>query len=344
MKFICQLSGISCHVSGFTGAGMVPATAGYVHPAHFLPVSRIAAIAASFSASPSAFSPEDAQLLASCLLHLSGLSAPTAPIAPAQDHIISAKLPALASTVFRILGQSPAIQEKAFPHWNHSGSLENLGEVLAEWNGICDAAENSFREINRTERKNSLVSRYRALIASSKKLAAARATRVIASWAAIAGEFPLSQTTHPSDGHALSMSEYWQEIIVACATPGALLEFPEVDIADLIDHCYERISVSDFLAHDLFSLLGDAAEARKAYILGGAASSAGFSGAITARATRIILDDAMAALENDEQAIAALASLRDAAPASPPMRAEYANAKDFLIAKLAYASAQGASK
>lgn len=334
MKFICQLSGIRCEVSGFSG--MLPAAAGYVHPAHFLPASRIVQIAASRAAAPESFNAMDSRLLLSCILNLSGLVRSAQPIADGQDAIIAAKLDSTARAVWRILAFPSAHIERLFPVWNHAGSLENLGEILTEWNTICDAAENSFREINRADRAKSLVAKYHALAASPKRSAAARAVATIAKWAAIAGDFPVSSTPHPASGSPISLSDYWQEIIRAAASPASWLEYPAADIAELIDHCYERISVGDFLAHDLFTLLGDAMESRRAYILGGMPSSHTFS----AGAARIILDESIAALENDEKAASALAALRASAPTAAPRRENYSSAKEFLIAKLAYGAAK----
>jgi hypothetical protein len=333
MKFKCAYSGITFKVDSFSA--FVGETAGYVHPAHWLPASKIAALVSSWEASPSSFSKEDSTLLISCLLNLGGQVDFNEPLAPLANSIFS-KIPALASCIFEMLAIPANVREACFPRLSirNSHSLENLASIIEEWNTCISAQAEAFRTINRNERAKTIAQKY---ISAKNARKSAPAARALANWAAIAGAFPEGLIPHPISLEQIPLSTYWKEIISSLGDPARLFEFPEIDVRDCADHCFETISINDWLAPDLFAAFESSLSKRASFIKFG--FTEGVASHISTAAAHIIFDDSMNAFEDSEKSAAALANLRESAPAQAPVRENFTSMREFLIAKIAFASA-----
>ena len=91
----------------------------------------------------------------------------------------------------------------------------------------------------------------------------------LASWAAMAGKFPEFDAGLDSsilNGAKLSLSQYWQHIIKACAKTDSIWDIPDADIQELIDHCEENIEHGSIFAHTLMSLLRAGRDRKKDFL------------------------------------------------------------------------------
>ena len=144
----------------------------------------------------------------------------------------------------------------------------------------------------------------------------------LAHWAMLAGNFPDWDTPHPFTKTIISIAEYWQQIIKACANEESIWRYPKADIEELIAHCEDNIVHGNIFAHDLMKLLRDGLKKHQDYTGFGDVDLAG-------KQTSFKL---LSAGETTEEAnmFAAISS----APESEPKRHQYPTTGSYLRAKL----------
>lgn len=150
----------------------------------------------------------------------------------------------------------------------------------------------------------------------------------LASWAALAGKFP-TWDVDVSDIPALktstvTMSEYWQYIIKACARTEAIWEVPHVDLEDLVEHCEMNIEHGSIYAHTLMSLLRSGKDKKKDFIDLGDID-------ISSKGTTFRILDSNASVEDANKQ-----AMIDSAPIEMPVESKYPNKAAFLVAKAKY--------
>lgn len=146
---------------------------------------------------------------------------------------------------------------------------------------------------------------------------------ILSDWAALSGDFPDFKIAHPrrKDSHII-ISEYWQEIIRACAREEAIWKYPRHDIEELITHCEDNIEHGSIYAHALMKLLRNGLQKHKDYTGFGDVDLAG-------KTTTFKLLDPNASAE-EANMIAAIQS----APVTEPKRENYPTLGSYMKAKL----------
>jgi hypothetical protein len=146
---------------------------------------------------------------------------------------------------------------------------------------------------------------------------------VLSDWAVLSGDFPDFKIDHPRrKGEKIIISEYWQEIIKACAREEAIWKYPRHDLEELITHCEDNIEHGSIYAHSLMRLLRNGLQKHKDYTGFGDVDLAG-------KTTSFKLLDPNTSAE-EANMIAAIQS----APPSEPKRANYPTLGSYLRAKL----------
>jgi len=153
----------------------------------------------------------------------------------------------------------------------------------------------------------------------------------LASWAEVAANFPDMRITHPLTKSPSTLSEYWKQIIRACAKDEAIWQFPEKHINELIEHCEDELTLEErtsevhghgsIYAYSLMKLLRNGLSKKANYLDFGNADLGGrvTSFKILSESTSI----------GDANMIAAIQS----APTEAPRREQYKTPFEFLKAK-----------
>jgi hypothetical protein len=153
-----------------------------------------------------------------------------------------------------------------------------------------------------------------------------RYAHLLAQWAALAGSFPTFSVTIA--GVTQSCSDYWQDIICKCYNHVDIIQIPERDLVELLEHCEQEIELGSIYSYHLFNTLREGLETVR-----------GFFG-IGATTFSILSNDSDVGVSN-------LQLLIDSAPTEEPQRRDYATEFAFIKARmkwsLAVASATSAT-
>ena len=88
----------------------------------------------------------------------------------------------------------------------------------------------------------------------------------LASWAAMAGDFPENTISHPKTKLPVTLSEYWQEIIRTCGVKSKVFSLRTEHIERLQEYCEEHIEIGTSQARALFNLLESALETHRNFL------------------------------------------------------------------------------
>ena len=145
--------------------------------------------------------------------------------------------------LIHIIGKIDIIKHPSFvlPHFvigQDTATLENSYHWIQIWNqNYNDWHDNIKSHSNDQElqrRENSL----QKLIKTSHKRIEDYPS-ILAAWARTAGDFPTFKVT--IRGVKMEIAEYWEQIIIKCASEAAIFQVPESDLTELIDHCENEI-------------------------------------------------------------------------------------------------------
>ncbi len=150
----------------------------------------------------------------------------------------------------------------------------------------------------------------------------------LADWASLSGNFPDYNTLHPLLKQQVPLSDYWQEIIKACANEESIWRFPKADIVELIEHCEDNVQQGSIYSHALMKLLRSGLQKHSDFTGFGDVDLAGKTTSFK------LLDDNSTAEEANLQAAV------QSAPESEPKRHQYPTAGAYLKAKLNWDLAQ----
>jgi hypothetical protein len=299
----------------------------YYHPLFSVPKKKLLVLSKEWAANK--LSPTESYLLYLSLLHSTGLIVwkTQARFTDKTIGIISNNMESL----LHIIGKIDVISHPAFslPQISityDTGSLENSFYWIQAWiHGYNEFMSDQISASKREELKERVDRR----TASLEKLIKTAFTTPqalannLALWATDAGNFPDETTPHPLGvGRDIPLSEYWQEIIRACAREEAIWRYPRKDIEELIAHCEEEIPHGSIQAAALMKMLRLGLRKHTDYTGFGDVDLAGktFTPFRLMRA-----DDTV----EDANVIAAIA----AAPMTEPQRHSYPNAFAYIKAK-----------
>ena len=148
--------------------------------------------------------------------------------------------------------------------------------------------------------------------------------KILADWAAEAGEFPLFPIT--IDGKSIRICDYWKQIIMRCCKAESIFSIPSNDLAELIEHCEINIEHGSIYAHSLMELLRAGATRQQNYL---------GLGDLDLSLTTYRIIDAETSIED-----ASKMAMIDSAPKEKPTENQYPSKLAYLRARLKYEMAQ----
>lgn len=232
----------------------------YHHPLFAVPKKKLLTLSKEWSANK--LSPTESYLLYLSLLHSTGLivwKSPARFIPGKTLPIIAANMESLLHIIGKIdLIQHPAFSLPQIAITYDTGTLENSYHWIQNWIAgynefMSDQLDSRRREEikHRIERRESSLEK---LIKTAFTTPQALANN-LAAWAADAGDFPEETTPHPLTRTEVTLSDYWQELIRACAREEQIWRYPSKDIQELIEHCEEKIPHGSIHSSALMKLL-----------------------------------------------------------------------------------------
>jgi hypothetical protein len=241
--------------------------------------------------------------------------------------------------LIRIIGKIDVISHPAFvlPKFAISPDtcdLTNSVHWIQAWHtnyvdwydGLAESAAAEKLKSTLSTREESL---HRLIKSPTSKANESQLAPILAGWAEVAGGFPSFKTLHPVTKTYLPVSEYWKQIIRACANEDSIWKFPLSDITELIEHCEDNVIHGSIYAHALMKLLRSGAKKHTDYLGFGDVDLSGRS------ATVFSLLDATSSA-GDANKLAAIQS----APDHEPRPQSYPNRFAYLKAKLSWDMAQ----
>lgn len=240
------------------------------------------------------------------------------------------------SQLVHVIGQIDTIKHPSFALAQISISsetktLENVKHWIESWSAAIVDFKDGYRLSYALQEKNrKLISRENHLskLIKDQSRDPVEYARIVAQWAAVAGEFPENGTTpNPLTGTRTSISDYWKDIITYCLKEEKMFSIPATDIHELIEHCEDNIDHGSIYAHTLMSILRTSIKKQKDFFgLGDFNLPAG-------PMFRIL--DGNANIEDANKL-----SMIAAAPTSEPRKEQYPNLIGYLRAKAKWDMAQ----
>lgn len=238
------------------------------------------------------------------------------------EQIVSQNMESLYATISRIVSvRTPRV---VFPRFVISKDTKNLHNVK-HWMELWNATYNDFLQGLRDEDTRSQLQRREAALERLIKNPTIRPERyshLLAQWASIAGNFP--EFPISVNGSTISCSEYWQDIIRKCYLSHEIIQIPEKDIMELIEHCEQEIELGSIFSYHLFTCLREGLETMRGFF------------SIGSPVFSILGADDSVEKSN-------LQLLIDSAPAEEPQRKNYPTEFAFLKARMKWRLSQSQS-
>jgi len=158
---------------------------------------------------------------------------------------------------------------------------------------------------------------------------------VLSHWAALAGDFPEFKVSIEGKQEPISLSSYWQQIIVRACREEEVWSIRREDLQELIEHCEQNIPAGTIFSYKLMKVLRDAGEKQDILLDIGdwdiAAAGTGTTGLYN-----IIPDD-------DSILQANIKALSVGAPTHKPVRSEYRSEFEYIKALAKWRLAESSS-
>lgn len=317
MKILCGISGIEFTCQHFPAS---LSSREVTHPVFNLPQKKLISYLGKWAAGE--LTPTDSYLLFLAVLNSSNLIEWRTPAARNEhtDSIVAQNMEHLCKVVSRLNAvTNPHI---TFPRYAIGPETKFLGNVkhwIENWNQSYQDFQDGFaREYD----SRKLIVRESALerMIKNPHLPISSYASKIAEWACIAGDFPEFKMISPFTGLTVLCKDYWKEIIVKCSKEESLFLVSQGDIAELVEHCEQNISIGTIYSNALFKVLRHALEKQKNYL--------GLGDMDLSRGKYMILTD------SDTTETANIRAMVNSAPETEPTQAQYPNKLAFLKAKM----------
>lgn len=323
-KVTCAISGIpytTTHFSNLT----VSHTEGMVHPIFAMPRSTLYPLYTQHCKGQ--LSDTDSYLLFLAFFHSSGqvtwkYPASLDPKSPEASRLIETNF----SSLLRVLEQSdlishPSFEQPSFAVYYDNSSMAHLSNWILAWEKNINhfySYRASQDEIDAMQKLENKLTWHILSGESPEKYA-----RVIANWAAKAGEFPPEVTP------------LWKETIISCFNATKMFNTPLTLLNEIKEHIELNVEVGSIHFHTLYKVINEGI-AKHADFLGGA--SLGYT-------ILPSLDDDLGSSNLSEQkGTAKLATIASNAPDKPPVATDYPTSLAYLKARLAYKVQVNAAK
>lgn len=328
MRIVCAYSSLTFDVQHFPG--QLESRESY-HPIFDMPQKRLISNLGKWASG--GLTPIDSYLMFLATLKSTDLVNFRVPAIRSErtDAIIAQNMEALCRVVIKInTVNNPAA---CFPHYVVSPDTRNLDNVrywIENWadshNDFIDGRIKDIENHDEWKRLSIREAALQRLIRNPHRPIKSYAVQ-IAEWASIAGSFPDHGTIpSPFNGLQISVSDYWQNLIVLCAHENKLFSIPGEDLKELLDHCEEHIPIGSIYSNALFKIIRHAMDRQKSFL--------GLGDLDISRSTYEILTS------TDSVEDANLRASIQAAPLEEPRQEQYASKFEFLRAKLRYSMAK----
>jgi hypothetical protein len=227
--------------------------------------------------------------------------------------------------LIHIIGKIDVITSPSFvlPHFAitpDTCSMENSYHWIQVWNqNYNDWSQNVKDHSNDQEllrRENAL---QKLLKTSHRRIE--DYPKILASWAVQAGDFPEFSVT--VKGVKMTLSDYWESIIIKCARAESIFQVPENDLRELIDHCEDNI-IGD---NSLYSI------ALMKYLRKGAEMQKNYLGLGDIDLSRSSITSYRILKPSESAEDANIQNMIDSAPITEPNRKDYPSLIEFIKAK-----------
>lgn len=255
-KLTCSKSGVIFNCEH------MPLASYNVHPLFAVPQKRLISLAGTWAAQK--LTPTESYLLYLALLDSTNLVVWRSHAlyrGDATDAIVSNNMENLIHIIAKInVIKHPSFNLPAFAIGPDTASLTNSQHWIQVWtenynewytDQLASAKREAVKET--LETINTREAALQRLIKSN--VPPEVYAKTLADWAASAGSFPLSKTTHPITGQQVPLAEYWKQLIRVIADEDKLWRFPRKDIEELIEHCEGAIVHGNIYAFNLMKYL-----------------------------------------------------------------------------------------
>lgn len=308
----------------------------YAHPLFSIPKKRLIALAAKWASGELTHTQN--YLLYLSLLDSTELIIWRTPAAytPKTQSIVANNMESLLHIIGKIdVISHPSFALPKFAITSDTCSLENSHYWIESWvenyndwyDGLKDSSRREQYKALLGHREESLQRLIKTAYTKPEDLANSLAT-----WAELAGDFPEFQITHPITHNKVRVSDYWKQIIRACAHDDAIWKYPKSDLSELIDHCEEHVIHGSIYASSLMRLLRNGLRKQEDYLGFGDVDLAGKTTSF------VILNPSDSA--EDANKLAAIQS----APTSEPKPHNYPNKFSYMKARANWDMAQRFAK
>lgn len=334
MKIKCAYSSIESNVDHFPGIADTRET---VHPIFHIPQKKLLSYTSKWATGE--LTETDSYLLFLAILNSTELiQFRTAAIKTVDTPaIIANNMQQLVLTVSRL--NSVSALRQIFPEFVVSNETRTLANVRY-WLEVWQENYESFNAGNVREIKlEKLRIRENALerMIKSPHVSVSSYSKKLASWAAIAGNFPEYLVQHPKiKEQKIPMSEYWQMIIIRLAKEDDIFNIDSQDIFDLYEHIQLNIPYGTIQSNLLMKIMKKVvSQHRNLLSLGEPILEVEYD----------ILDSPQP-VSNSSQDLESneLSRIIESAPDSPPNRMDYNSQHEYLKAKMRYLVAKNAGK
>lgn len=141
---------------------------------------------------------------------------------------------------------------------------EHLKGLIEVWSQALDAYRLGKSLESRADEVSRMEQALERLVRNKHKSPASYASK-LASWAAIAANFPSFQINSP-DGELISLSAYWQKLIILISKTPNLPARYESDVIELEAHLLENLDLGTLYSGTLLSLISRAKARLQSYL------------------------------------------------------------------------------
>jgi len=231
--------------------------------------------------------------------------------------------------LFSVVGKVVSVRHPRFclPRFvitSETNTLDTIRYWLDAWELQYQNFCNGLRDEDARDKLKKKEAALERLI-KNPSIKAERYAHILAAWAVEAGEFPQNLTA--VDGVEISLSQYWESIIIKCHDNVEMITIPEADLVELLEHCEEYIDAGSIFAFHLFNTLREGLSTIRGFFSIGST-------------TYQLVDTA----EPDAIETANIATLVATAPTEAPKRTDYPSDFAFLRAKMRFALASASNQ
>ena len=326
MRILCSISGIEFSVDHFPGEFF---SREVYHPVFHLPQKRLLSYTHKWASGE--LTRTDSYLLFLALLNSSNQLEFRVPVFRNEltDALIANNMEYLVRTVIKLNSVlNPAVTFPRFAVTIDTRYLTNVYHWIDAWDEAYKEFQSGYKSAHESAK---LINREAALSRMIKNPHRATSDYAgpLAEWAVVAGQFPEFLMSPVASSPPIRLCDYWKAIIQKCARDESLYTVREADLAELIEHCEDKIPVGSIFSHALFKLLRHAEEKHKNFL--------GFS-------DRDLVSNYSILSESSDVESANLKALIDSAPLEQPRREQYASQFQFIRAKLRWDMARKAGE